>query len=74
MMAGKCNATEINIKIDGYVDIAPIHSHMVLEQISIILKAMGELERVAAKSEIKNSVVLNYYPVSETDKPVRGSE
>jgi hypothetical protein len=73
-MANKCNATEINIKINGYVDIAPIHSHMVLEQVSIILKAMAELERVAAKSEMKNSIVLNYYPVSEMDKPIRGSE
>ena len=70
-MVGKCNATEINIKIDGFVDIAPINQHVVLEQVSIILKAMAELERAATKAEIKNSISLNYRPVSETDKPIR---
>jgi len=68
-MTGEAVAVKIHLKIDVEIDIAPIHSHVVLEHMTEILKRVSELDRAGGKRQISSCFDLDYHPVMKEDLP-----
>jgi hypothetical protein len=68
-MTGEAVAVKIHLKIDAEIDIAPIHSHIVLGHMTEILKHISELDHVGGKRQISSCFDLDYHPVRKEDFP-----
>jgi hypothetical protein len=68
-MTSGINAVKIHLKIDAEIDIAPIHSHLVLQHMTEIIKHISELDHIGGKRQITSTFGLDYHPVVEEDFP-----
>ncbi len=70
-MGSPCNYVQIDLKISAAINVAPIHSHYVLQCITNVIKDISELERHGDKSCVNSHLSLNYIPVCGDGTPTR---
>ncbi|MDD5486556.1 MAG: hypothetical protein PHW65_03265 [Dehalococcoidales bacterium] len=63
------NKVRISFDLSVKIEVAPVHAHEVLPELTKILSSVSELDRLSGKRAVYSNLKLDYIPVVEEEMP-----